>query len=515
MALQATHLLSHQKRGSLVDKQSGFMMMVIAVLLVVITGLATAFVSMILTGTHASISTISANYAYDLAQTGIENGSYQLTLGPCVSSWSSTVTVAGQGEYQYSCSQYTGSTKTTSALTSASSTIPLTSVASLAAFGSITIDSEMIYYDGISGNNLLNARRGQNGTTASAHLSGATASQAQYIITSQGGAPSLSAANGKVTLTQAVLLSNGGYYAVGTQGTNGVILNYNGTSWSTVLPPVPGVTLFGIETSTNYGLAVGYTGTNVGYIYQFNGSSWSLLGTLSGSNFMAVSCDVPGNPTLCWVVGQGKAPPRPLMYYTGTGITYTTAGMGNVPVSSVSCMSDNCMATLPNDLYSFPVNSTTPFANRTNIGGTINGIDCVQANSCVLVRSTGAVHYFNGSSWSSAFNITGRSLNEVHCPSTGNCMVVGNNGVIFNCSLPITSNASCVAQTSPGIINLLGVHCNATNDCLAVGAGTLAYRYTGGAWTAISLPANYTLYSISGRGTGAGSRVTLTVLHNQ
>lgn len=43
-------------------------------------------------------------------------------------------------------------------------------------------------------------------------------------------------------LTQAVLLAKGSYYAVGTQGSRGVILNYNGTSWTTSLT-ANGVTL--------------------------------------------------------------------------------------------------------------------------------------------------------------------------------------------------------------------------------------------------------------------------------
>ncbi|AUH71953.1 hypothetical protein [Legionella sainthelensi] len=495
-------------------KQSGFLMMVIAVLLVVIAGLATAFVSMIISGTNSSISTISANNAYDLAITGIENGSYQLSLGMCDNAWSTTILIPGQGEYQYNCSQDQASTTITSSLSISSSSIPLASIANFETFGAISIDSEIIYYDGINGNTLLNARRGQNGTIAASHFAGAVVNQSQYIINSQGGAPSLYTPNGQVMLTQAVLLAKGSYYAVGTQGSRGVILNYNGTSWTTSLT-ANGVTLRGIDISTNYGLAVGSTATNTGYMFQFNGSSWSLLGTESGSNFTAVSCDVPSNPTQCWIVGQEKSPQWPLMYNTGTGTSYHTNSAGSVPVSSVSCMNDICMATLPNDLYVFPVNSTTPFANRTNIGGTINGIDCTQANSCVLVRSIGAVHYFNGFSWSNAFNITGQSLNEVHCPSTSNCMVVGNNGVIFNCSLPITSNASCVAQASPGTMNLLGIHCNASNDCLAVGAGALAYRYTGGTWTAIPLPTSYTLNSVSGTGSGTGSGVTPTVLHNQ
>lgn len=137
------------------NKQSGFMMMVIALLLVVIAGFATAFVAMIMTDTNASISTISANYAYDLPQAGIENESYQLSLGNFVSTMSSTIPITGQGEYQYKCNQYTAATTIpTGGVSISAPTIPLSSVANFAPFGSVTIDSEMIYYDGISGNRL-------------------------------------------------------------------------------------------------------------------------------------------------------------------------------------------------------------------------------------------------------------------------------------------------------------------------------------------------------------------------
>src|SRR5262249_41365413 len=151
---------------------------------------------------------------------------------------------------------------------------------------------------------------------------GATASQSQYTISSQGSSPSLTAPNGKVTLSQAVLLNPiGNYYAVGTQGTNGVIINYNGSSWSTALTS-SGITLSGIDLSTNYGLAVGYNSTNTSSIFQFNGSTWTLLGTMNNANLIAVSCDLPNSPTLCWIVGQQtSSSQKPLMYYTGTGIS--------------------------------------------------------------------------------------------------------------------------------------------------------------------------------------------------
>ena len=53
------------------------------------------------------------------------------------------------------------------------SSITLTSTSELASSGFITIGSETISYVNITGNTLVNCYRGQNGTTAASHLSGA------------------------------------------------------------------------------------------------------------------------------------------------------------------------------------------------------------------------------------------------------------------------------------------------------------------------------------------------------
>lgn len=289
--------------------------MVIALMLVVIVGLATAYVAMTVSGAKTANATISANDAYDLAATGLENGSYQLSLGSCSASWSAIVTITGQGEYQYSCVQNVATTTTTVALTTTATTIPVASVANLASFGAVQIDSEVIFYQGISGSSLQNARRGQYGTTAATHVLGATVSQSQYIITSQAGSPSLSNGSGLVTLKQAVFsLPNVNYFVAGTNGTNGIILRFDGSSWSTAFTGPASFTFQGLFTTSAYGQAVGYTTGNVASIYQYNGSSWSLLtGSISGTRFSTVGCDIPSSPTNCWIGGQAISPSRGLL----------------------------------------------------------------------------------------------------------------------------------------------------------------------------------------------------------
>lgn len=58
-------------------------------------------------------------------------------------------------------------------ITAADTTITVSNASELAAAGFINIDNETIVYQNVDGNQLLNCARGQNGTTAAAHTTGA------------------------------------------------------------------------------------------------------------------------------------------------------------------------------------------------------------------------------------------------------------------------------------------------------------------------------------------------------
>lgn len=62
------------------------------------------------------------------------------------------------------------------AISASDTTITLSSTANLASVGFIKVDNETISYSNISGNQLVNCYRGQNGTTAASHLTGASVS---------------------------------------------------------------------------------------------------------------------------------------------------------------------------------------------------------------------------------------------------------------------------------------------------------------------------------------------------
>jgi hypothetical protein len=64
----------------------------------------------------------------------------------------------------------------TANVTSTATTIDVSDATKLASAGFIQIDSETISYPNVSGNQLINCARGQNGTTATSHLTAAAVS---------------------------------------------------------------------------------------------------------------------------------------------------------------------------------------------------------------------------------------------------------------------------------------------------------------------------------------------------
>jgi hypothetical protein len=91
-----------------------------------------------------------------------------------------------------------GTTTTTSAdITDASTTIPLTSATTFPTAGYILIGSEVIYYNGKSGNSLINCVRSQFGTAEQAYSAGTTVNVDSITTTN----PAIFPANGTVKVT--------------------------------------------------------------------------------------------------------------------------------------------------------------------------------------------------------------------------------------------------------------------------------------------------------------------------
>jgi hypothetical protein len=95
------------------------------------------------------------------------------------STWSSIPNKLAQGRpIQMWFNRQSGQSNTSTAtlagtITATATTIPVSNASNLATTGFIKIDNETIGYSNVTGNNLINVFRGQNGTTAAAHTTGA------------------------------------------------------------------------------------------------------------------------------------------------------------------------------------------------------------------------------------------------------------------------------------------------------------------------------------------------------
>lgn len=511
-------------------KQSGYLMLLIAVLLVVITGLATAFIAMMSSGTNAVSSVISANSAYDLAASAIENGLYTLSLGNCSSTWTST-TVGSQGEAQYNCVPKNTAANSTSALTNTAPIIPLASSTNFVDFGSVQIDSETIYYDGKSGNSLINAQRGKDGTIPAAHLSGANVVQSQYIITGRGGVPSLSAPYGTVTLYQAAQSQSNVYFAAGQDATGkGVILSYNGTAWTTMPLDISTPSSFafkGIYTSANYGLAVGFSGNNSS-VYEYNSNTWSLfvpvpVNKFNGYQLSDVSCDTTTSTNNCWLVGQisgGKA-----YAYNNNSGTFDT-GPANYPITGISCINGYCAAVGNKYAHNFISTANIPLNPYVTLAGTFTEIDCPADQRCLAVQRGGNLFFYNGTWTAQPDPNPHPNFWGVHCPTTSTCFVVGDNTVILKCSLPTgtippASLVSCTQETVPGgtgVKSVGAVDCISETDCVAVNRSSDDdfIKYDGTNWSLVKLfPGSTVKYTLNAISHAKGGGLKLTVFKNQ
>jgi hypothetical protein len=133
------------------------------------------------------------------------------------------------------------------------------------------------------------------------------------------------------------------------------------------------------------------------------------------------------------------------------------------------------------------------------------GISCRWAKDCVAVgtRAPGATlaEHWNGRHWSAQTTKHTGLLDGVSCPATGNCTAVGWNNA--GRALAAHWNGKAWSDESPAnpqpLTFLQGLACPATTACMAVGAGNtgsstandltpLAEQWTGGTWTALTVP---------------------------
>jgi hypothetical protein len=177
--------------------QRGFVA-ILAVVIILVIGMMVATLGQ-LTSTDNTSGALheQSMQAYFAAKSGIEFAGFNLGMGTTCGSLPTTEEAVGDGSFTITSGTLYDTTTTLSAAISSSDTVlPVTSLASLASHGLITIGNEDVQY-GSTGSNaascsptsapcLRGVVRGHNGSSAAAASSGATVSQLQCVVRATG-----------------------------------------------------------------------------------------------------------------------------------------------------------------------------------------------------------------------------------------------------------------------------------------------------------------------------------------
>ncbi len=555
-------------------RQQGFLLIAAVVLIVVGAVLATVIAFLYATSGQSGVDHLRSAQALFVSETGQERG-VQALLAPdlnraaCASiTGDASLTNVSYGKGEYTVTEtnsgstlYNGGTTSSSSVVTLSAnitasptpTIPVSAITGYArpvaaddpAGGRVLIDREVIDYSDISNSAsdcgavaapcLLGVQRGRDGTTTASHTSGTRLGQYQCNLKSEGGVPTLTAADkGKRTLQQGVQLqeawavgavvggATGDFNAVNCTasnncwavGDNGAIAQWDGTSWGNVASPT------GRNINDVYCFAANdcwavadRQGNNFTFVRWSGGPLWTEVTVPSGNraNLNGVYC-VASND--CWAVGNNRSNRFIILRWAG-GPVWTDASIpdppgpiGDVDLNAVYCVNTNdCWAVGDRqgsgNYFSFVRwNGITWTASRqfSFFRENLNGIHMFDTTGDGVADDGWAVGRdrfntfmviirWNGTTWiNQSFNPPGasRDLNDIFCANPNDCWAVGDrdgNNFVFArwTGGPAWSKVTVLDATNRE--NLFGLYCVASNDCKAVGANDTFIHWDGVSWT--------------------------------
>ncbi|HEX2548917.1 MAG TPA: hypothetical protein VHM20_03750 [Gammaproteobacteria bacterium] len=330
--------------------QKGYLTIIIAMLILTV-----AFSSLVISYIYSTkamsvANTIMSMQSYYIAQSGLERAVYDITVNHfnCsaingTANYTNFVFPNAAGAFTVTGTATQAGNTLSVALTNVATTLSLTSSAGFATYGTVLIDSELINYTAISGNNLTGLMRGVGGSTAAAHAINAPVAQDQCLLSSIGGVPSLTSPVTKRTIVE---ILQGSTFSLGQSGS-------------------------GAGTGAGSG-----GGTSVG-VYQAGlivGGSASIGsgGVVTNGSVTASSPNFPGSTIMAFggVVLNGTAVTQ-VSNGSGTLVNSSVAGSLQADVSPNNPLAD--YTTLWNKFFTQSKATVQASANQTYTSANING----------------------------------------------------------------------------------------------------------------------------------------------
>jgi len=239
--------------------------------------------------------------------------------------------------------------------------------------------------------------------------------------------------------------------------------------------------------ASNNGWAVGNEGTTE----HFDGSSWSLVGSGTGSDLLGVSFGSPWSPNAQsgFAVG-GSGGTAVALYWSSVSWELAMAGLSGPDAKQLSAVS----STGSTDAWAVDSVSGTfwHWSGMAGLGGGWNEVSSASAglNSVFMVSPSegwavgvgGIIYHFTGGGWIPSSTV-GTTLNSVFMVNQGEGWAVGDSGAIFHYSSGTWSGA---ISPSPTNQNLKSVFMVSQTEGWAVGASGTVLHYLNGAWSLAS-----------------------------
>jgi len=236
-------------------------------------------------------------------------------------------------------------------------------------------------------------------------------------------------------------------------GTNGEIIQYNGTDWNTITSPT-GNDLYGIDMiSSSDGWAVGLSGK----ILHYDGSSWSQFSDTGAESWYAVSM---ASSTVGFAVGGSS---NNMVEYNGSAWT-EFAGPVSQAINDIHMFSDGTGWAVGDSgkiLYYDGSNWTEDSDQGTQ---NIEGLSMTSVSDGWAVGSSGKIWHYNGSSWSEYLDTGGDNWESVSMANTNKGWIFGdaNNAMVWD-------GTSWTSQAIPTTQTLYDVKAIAQTNAWAVG----------------------------------------------
>jgi Tfp pilus assembly protein PilX len=513
--------------------QDGYLLLICVFILIVIGFVGAVAVNMFYGSSTSTALFSMAEQAFFTATSGLEEGTRYI-LTPSFTAPANRITCAGvagnsnltnislgsgSGTFTVtpvSGTYYRANSALTSAVTTTSTSIPVSSTTGFAPIGRIQMDGEIIDYVSTTSTSFTNISRGSAYTTPASHTSGTWVSQYQCSLDVKAGLPSIASP----TVTQEIQRGSqeqDAWAAGVVSGNTFVFTHWNNPTelvWTnaSVTDATHKNTINGMTMLSNAeGWAVGtITGTTFDIVHYLNGT-WaaysSLTATCNTQSLNAVSAVssqeafAVGNTFLPTGCGSGSASLTILRWNGTAWSALTTATTPSIPAAAATNQNLNDVKTLDTNGtgkanlgfavgaagFILQYNGTSWVKVTSPTTQALNAVYMISTTEAWAVGAAGVILKWNGTSWSSFTSPTTTALNSIKMiDSNGNGTAdvgcaVGNTGVVA------IYNGTSWALQSPGGGNLFDCVVFNANDIYAVGAAGRIVHWDGtGTWTTVT-----------------------------